>query len=183
MPFSSRAWPSTCTRSSSRTPSRSAACAAPARRKKASDLKTILHAAAADRGPRAARGVALHVHRYRVHGDVRRGGLDMHGEGRRIAAEALGSDAEQVHRFAESLLELRALRILAARAERPGGGDLGEVHAEIRRAADADADDGRRAGLAARLEHAIDHERLHRIDALGRNGHAQPRVVFGAGAL
>src|SRR5690606_9419368 len=50
-------------------------------------------------------------------------------------------------------------------------------------AADPDADDRRRAGLAPRLQHAIDDEGLDRVDALGRYRHAQPRVVLGARAL
>src|SRR6266851_2101259 len=71
-----------------------------------------------------------------------------------VAAEALRPDAEHVDRLAELLLELRAFGVGAVRAERPRGGDLGEVHAKVRGAAHAHADDGRRAGLAAGLEHA-----------------------------
>ena len=46
--------------------------------------------------------------------------------------------------------------------ERPRRGDLGEMHAQIRRAADADADDGRRADAAAAFDHAVDDEALDR---------------------
>ena len=41
-------------------------------------------------------------------------------------------------------------------------------------------DDGRRAGLAARVEHAVDHEGLDRIHAFRRDRHAQPGVVLRA---
>src|SRR6266850_5596266 len=136
MPFSSSAWPSTSTRSSSVTPSRSAAWAPPASTPASTrTLKTIFDARRPQRGASAARGVALHVHRDRVHRDVRRCGLYVHGEGGRIAAQALRADAEHVDRLAELRFELRAFRIGAARAERPRRGDLGEVHAKVRRAA------------------------------------------------
>src|SRR3954469_11323488 len=116
MPFSSRAWPSTFTRSSSRTPSSSAACAVATARSSASSLETILHARCTDRGARASRRVALHVHGDRIHGDVRRRRLHVHGKGGRVAAEALRADAEHVDRLAELALEPRALRVLAMRA-------------------------------------------------------------------
>src|SRR5439155_1440436 len=81
------------------------------------------------------------------------------------------------------LLELRAFRVGAVRAERPRRSDLGEVHAKVRGAADTHADDGRRAGLAAGLEHAIDDESFDRVDALGGHRHAQPRVALRSRAL
>src|SRR6185436_16520863 len=185
MPFSWISWPSTRTRSSSVTPSSSAACAAIEKDKasKAKALETILDAGASESRARAPRGMALHVHRDRVHRDVRRRGLDMHRERGRIAAEALRPDAEHVDRLRELALELRALGIGALRAERPGRRFLGEVQAKVGRAADADADDGRRAGLAAGLEHAIDDEGLDRVDAVGGHRHPQPGVVLRPRAL
>src|SRR6267378_2456649 len=57
------------------------------------------------------------------------------------------------------------------------------MHAKVRGAADADADDGRRAGLAAGLQHAIDHERLDGVHAFGGDCHPEPRVVLGTRAL
>src|SRR5438105_864504 len=160
MPFSSNAWPSTSTRSSSCTPSNSPAWAPPASARIITTLtpnsEAILDARGAQGGARAARRVALHVHRDRVHRDVRGGGLDVHRERGGVAAQALRTDAEHVDRLRELLLELRAFRVGAVRAERPRRSDLGEVHAKVRGAADTHADDGRRAGLAAGLEHAID---------------------------
>ena len=116
--------------------------------------------------------MALHVHRDRIHRDVRRRELDVHRERRRVAAQPLRPDAEQVDRRGE----------LAPRARAPSGSaqcepsgarrrDLGEVDAQVRRAADADADDRRRAGLAAGVEHAVDDEGLDRVDAFGRDRH------------
>src|SRR5436309_1863251 len=100
MPFNSNAWPSTLTRSSSCTPSSSPAWAVPASSPAMTTaLKTILDAGGAQGGARAARGVALHVDRHRVHGDVRCGGLDVHGERSGVAAQALRPDAQHVDRL------------------------------------------------------------------------------------
>jgi len=109
--------------------------------------------------------------------------FDVHRERGRIAAKSLGTDAEHVHRLAELGFELRALGIGAVRAERPRRRDLGQVHAKVRRTADPYADDGRRTGLAAGVEHAVDDERLDRIDAFGGYCHAQPGIVLRARAL
>ena len=67
--------------------------------------------------------------------------------------------------------------------KRPRRSDLGQVHAQVRRAADADADDRRRTGLAAGVEHAIHNEGPDRIDPLSGDSHLEPRVVLGAAAL
>src|SRR6185436_13139861 len=185
-PLSCSSWPSTWMRSSRFTPSSSAArtgkCGVRANRK-GINLETVFHPRRAKRGACAARRVALHVHRHRVHRDVGRRGLDVHRERGRVAAQALWPDAEQIDRLAERGFELRAFRIFAARAERPRGRDLGQVHAQVGGAAYAHADDGRRTGLAARFQHAVDDEGLDRVDALGRNRHAQPGVVLRARAL
>src|SRR5207237_8892685 len=50
-------------------------------------------------------------------------------------------------------------------------------------AANADADDGRRPGLAARVEHAVDDEGLDRVDTVRGHRHAQPGIVLRARAL
>src|SRR5438105_4872475 len=139
MPFRRTVCPSIMALSASSTPSSSAACTAPTNNADtASALKTIFDARAAERGARRPRGMALHVDGDRVHGDVRRRRLDMHGEGGRIAAEALRSDAEHVYRVAEVPLELGALRVLAGRATRPPRRHLGEMLARRARAAAAD---------------------------------------------
>src|SRR5437868_11084818 len=106
MPFSWISWPSTRTRSSRRTPSSSAAWATRLSQRTGINLKTILDSGRRERGARAARGMALHVHGHRIHGDVRRRRLDVHRERGRVAAEALRADAEHVDRVAELALEL-----------------------------------------------------------------------------
>src|SRR5688572_1927121 len=159
MPFNCSSCPSTRTRSSSLTPSSSAACSGSASINRSS-LETVFDSRRAKRRARAARRVALHVDRHRVHGDVGGGGFDVHGERGRVPAQTLRTDPQQVDGLSQRRLELGTLRILAARAERPRRRDLGEVHAEIGGAAHADADDGRRAGLAAGLQHAVDDEGL-----------------------
>src|SRR3989304_2432755 len=89
--------------------------------------------------PRATGGVALDVDGDRVHGDVGRRRLDVHRERRRIAAESLRADAEAVDRLGQFLLQLRPFRVVAGGAERPRRRHLGEMCAQIRGAADADA--------------------------------------------
>ncbi len=131
----------------------------------------------------AARRVALDVDRDRVHRDVGRGDLDMDSEGRAVAAEPLRSDAEAVDGIAELGFERRALGIGAARAQGAGRRDLGEMHAEIGGAADADAHYGRRADLAAGLDDAVDDEGLHPADAVGGNAHLEERSVLRAASL
>src|SRR5437016_4544360 len=112
MPLSSSAWPSTSMRSSSCTPSSSPAWAAPASTPaRTTALKTILDARRPQSGASAARRVALHVDRYRVHRDVRCRGLDMHRERGGVAAQALRPDTEHVDRLRELLLELRAFGV------------------------------------------------------------------------
>src|SRR5258705_14016207 len=67
------------------TPATSAVHAGTARHRekmrRRSSLKAIFNPVPAERGARAARRMALHVHRDRVHGDVRRRGLHVNGEG------------------------------------------------------------------------------------------------------
>ena len=93
------------------------------------------------------------------------------------------SDAERVDRLGQLRFELRPFGIAALRAERPRRCALREQHAQVRRAADADADDRRRARLSACGEHAVDDERANRIDAFGRNRHLQKRIVLRAAAF
>src|SRR5688500_1771916 len=135
--------------SSMLTPATSAAEAGSVKRSSSRSLKAILDPLAAERGARAARRVALHVDGDRIHGDVSGGSLDVHREGGRVAAQALRTDAEHVDRLRQLALEPRALGVFAARADGSGRGDLGKAHAQVGGPADADADDGRRAGLAA----------------------------------
>src|SRR3970282_770819 len=87
------------TRSSNFTPATSAACSGSANARSSNSLVAILQPRGAEGGARAPRRMALHVHRHRVHGDVRRRGFDVHGEGGGIPAQTLRADAEHVHRL------------------------------------------------------------------------------------
>src|SRR3954465_11305510 len=102
-PFSTSSFDSTWVLSSRRTPDTSAAVAVKLARRNgiARNLKTIFDSRGPESGARAARGMALHVHRHGIHGDVRGGGLDVHGEGGGVAAQALRADAQHVDRLAE----------------------------------------------------------------------------------
>src|SRR3970282_685619 len=95
------------TRSSNFTPATSAACSGSANARSSNSLEAILEPRGPERGAGAPRGMALHVHRHRVHGDVRGRGFYVHGEGGRVAAQALRPDAEQIHRLAQLALALR----------------------------------------------------------------------------
>src|SRR6267378_6972460 len=108
--------------SSSFTPATSAPKAGKATHKE--NIKTALIPIFDPRSPkgsaRAARRVALHIHRHRVHRDVGGGRFDVHRERGGIAAEPLRTDAEHVHRLAELFFQPGSLGVVAARAERSG---------------------------------------------------------------
>src|SRR5690349_11688818 len=114
-PFSTRSRDSTCVLSSSLTPCTSAAVTpnAPSASSAPSKslcigppLEAVFDPRRAKHGACAPRGMALHVDRDRIHRDMRRRGFHVHGERRRIAAEALRADAEGVHGCGKLLLEL-----------------------------------------------------------------------------
>ena len=115
-------------------------------------------------------------------GDVRRVPLDMDGQRRRRAAE-LRPDARLVDHFIEILFELRVVRIgivfVAMMQECPLGHDRGLVH----RAADADTDDRRRAGIAVRVLDDVEYRFLHALDAVRRDEHREAGFVLRAEAL
>ncbi len=127
--------------------------------------------------------MALHVDRDRIHRDMRRGEFDVHGECGRVAAEPLRTDAEHVHRRRQFGFQLRAVGIVALRTKRARRCDLGQMHAQVRRSTDAHADNRRRARPAPCVEYAVDDKGPDRVDAFGRNGHLEPRVVLGATAF
>ena len=114
---------------------------------------------------------------------MRRRRLDVHRERGRIPAQSLRPDTQLVHRARELRLEPGAFRVRASAAQRPRRGDLGEMDAQIGGAADADADDRRRAGLAACVQHTVNDKCLDRVHTFGRNGHLEPGVVLRAAAF
>src|SRR5205823_5642808 len=79
--------------------------------------------------------------------------------------------------------ELGDVRVGVARADRPRDRLLREVHRIVGRAADADADDPRRAWLAAGAHDALEDELLDSLYAVGGNAHLEEAHVLGARAL
>src|SRR5438128_2436645 len=127
--------------------------------------------------------VALDCHRHRQRRDV--AGIREHvdAERGRVAAIALRADAEPIGAREQLLLER------VERGIRVRGADLAEQRllrqdrSLLERAADAHAQDERRARVRARRLHAIDDEVLHALDACGRGQHRVFRTVFTAATL
>src|SRR6188472_1416752 len=69
------------------------------------------------------------------------------------------------------------------RADRSRDRLLGEVHRVVRGATDPDADDPRRARLAARFDDRLEHELLDPLHAVGGDAHLQEAHVLRAGPL
>ena len=131
----------------------------------------------------APRRPALVVDRDGVQRHVRVRVLDVALEHGHVAAEAHRADPGLVQEAVELVLELGDERIGVARADRPRDRLLGEVHRVVGGAADADADDPRRARLAAGADDRLEHELLDPLHAVGGDAHLQEAHVLGAGAL
>ena len=136
-----------------------------------------------DVGARAAGGPALVVDGDRVEGHVRVRVLDVAVEDGDVAAEPHRADPGLVEEAVELVLELRHDRVGVTRADRPGDRLLGEVHRVVGGAADPDADDPRRARLAARADDRLEDELLDPLHAVGGDAHLQEAHVLGARAL
>src|SRR5262245_53143959 len=131
----------------------------------------------------AARRPALVVHRNGVQGHVRVGVLDVALEHGDVAAEAHRADPRLVEELVQLVLELRDERVGVPRADRPRDRLLREVHRVVGRAADADPDDPRRAGLPAGADDRLEHELLDPGDPVGGHEHLEEGHVLGAGSL
>src|SRR5262245_47398006 len=136
-----------------------------------------------DVGARSPRGPALVVDGHRVQGHVRVRVLDVAREDGHVSAEAHRADTRLVEQLEELPLELRHLRIPVRRPDRPPDRLLREVHRVVRRAADPDAHDPRRARLAARADDRLEDELLDPLHPIGGDAHLQEAHVFRAGAL
>src|SRR5581483_8193016 len=132
---------------------------------------------------RATRGPALVVDRDGIERHVRVGVLDVAVEDGHVPAEAHRPDPRLVQELEELVLELGHDRIGVARPDRPHDRLLGEVHRVVGRAADADADDPRRARLAAGADDRLEHELLDPLHAVGGDAHLEEAHVLRAGAL
>src|SRR5262249_32909205 len=132
---------------------------------------------------RAPRSPALVVDGNGVEGHVRVGVLDVAVEDGDVAAQPHRADAGLVQELEQLVLELRDDGIRVARPDRPHDRLLREVHRGVGGAADADADDPRRARLAAGADDRLEHELLDPLHAVCGDAHLEEAHVLGAGAL
>jgi hypothetical protein len=114
---------------------------------------------------------------------VRVGVLDVALEDGHVAAESHRPDPGLVQELEQLILELRHVRVGVARADGPGDRLLRQMHRVVRRAADAHADDPRRARLAARADDRLEHELLDPLHAVGGDAHLEEAHVLAAGSL
>ncbi len=129
---------------------------------------------------RAAPEVTLHVHRDRVHGDMRMRQLDVDGEGGAVAAQPPCGPTPSWLTAADSTRSSSAPSgIVAAGAQRARGGaararthrsDVPRRRRRRRWWADRSC---RRAAI-----NAVHDEGLDGVDAFRRHGHLQERIVF-----
>src|SRR4051812_26571772 len=129
------------------------------------------------------RGPALIVDRNGVQRHVRVRVLDVARQHRHVTAKAHRADARLVQQFVQLFLELRDVRVPIARADRSRDCLLGEIHRVVGAAADADADDAWRAGLATGADDRLEHELLHALHAVCGDAHLQEAHVLAAGSL
>src|SRR5512141_940858 len=132
---------------------------------------------------RAACGPALVVDGHRVERHVRVGMLDVALQDGDVAAEAHRPDAGLVQQLVELVLELRDMWVGVPRADRPRDRLLGEVHRVVGAAADTDADNAGRAGLATGTDDRLEHEFLDALHPVGRDAHLEEAHVLAAGSL
>ena len=111
------------------------------------------------------------------------GVLDVALEDGDVAAEAHRPDAGLVEELEELVLQLGDVRVGIARADRPRDRLLGEVHGVVGAAADADADDPRRARLPAGADDRLEDELLHALHAVGGDAHLEEAHVLAARPL
>src|SRR3954453_17096587 len=176
-------WPSTSTSSPARS-TRIAASDAGKVMRFASELAVIFDlSVGTDVRGGAARGPALVVDGDRVERHVRVRVLDVALQDGHVAAEPHRPDPRLVQQVEQLLLELGHVRVLVARADRPGDRLLREVHRVVGRASDPDSDDPGRAGLAARADDRLQHELLDPLHSIGGDAHLQEAHVLAAGAL
>ena len=107
----------------------------------------------------------------------------MDGQRRGDTAQSLGTDADAVDPLQKFGFQFRHLRIGAGLPHLPQQRMLGQQHRLFRRAADAHADDDRRAGIGPRFAHRFDDEINHPLAAIGRLEHRQPRHILATPAL
>src|SRR5690606_34620548 len=115
--------------------------------------------------------MAADVDRHGQAGNVGRVHLDVDGQGRLDPAEPLGPDPEPVDLLAELFLQRPDVGPRVALVDGADDGLLGEAGGQLKAAADADADDERRARLRSRPVHRLHHKPLDALDPVGRGQH------------
>src|SRR5688572_27008452 len=127
--------------------------------------------------------VALYGYREGQRRDVTRIREDVDAERGRVAAVALRADAETVRAVEELLFQRVDRGIGVGRADLAEQRLLREQRGLLEGAADADAQDERRARVRSRHLDAVDDEVLHALDPRGRRQHRVLRAVLAAAAL
>src|SRR5690606_19380578 len=113
----------------------------------ASGSEAVFDAAVMQAGAGSPGRMALHVDGNGIHGDVGGRQFNVYGESGGIATEALWTHPELVHGFGQFPFEFGPQWIGTHAAQRPSGRLLGQMHTDIRRAAQAYAHYGGRTGL------------------------------------
>lgn len=126
---------------------------------------------------------ALEVDRHRQAGDVTGERLDVHRQRGDAPAEPLRADPQAVDRLQQLGLQLGRLGVGVHAADLSQQRPLGQPAHRVEGAADADADDHRRAGVGPRQLHRLQHEALDPLAAVGRGQHGQPAHVLGPAAF
>src|SRR5580765_982108 len=129
------------------------------------------------------RGPALVVDRDRIQRHVRVRVLDVARQHRHVTAETHRADARLVQQLVQLYFQLRDVRVRIVRADRSRDRFFGEIHRVVGAAADADADDAGRAGLATGADDRLEYEPLHALHAVGGDAHLQEAHVLAAGSL
>ena len=114
--------------------------------------------------------------------DMRRAPLNVYGECRRRAPQ-LGPDAGLVDHLEELFLQLCILGHGMTLIDRARKSLLREECRTIHRAADADADDLRRARIRAGVLDDLHDSLLHTLDAISRNEHFHTGLILRTEAL
>ena len=115
--------------------------------------------------------------------DVARCGFHVHRQCRGVAAKALRADAEGVDAGEHFLLECGQLRIGAVLIEAPQQRFFSDLRRQLESAADAHADDYRRAGVAAGQPDGFGYKVYHAAAAVCGGEHLHEAHVLAAAPL
>ena len=126
--------------------------------------------------------MAADRHSDRQAGDVRRAPLDVDTEAGRRAAE-LRSNTRFIDELEEIVFEFRIFWHRVMRVDRTRQGNLAHDSGAVHRAADADADDHRRARVHAGMQDDLHDSLLDALKAVSRYEHLDAALILGTEAL